>query len=281
MTPSIVKRATEPAPNPARSAMTQHRPHRSSRSRAWGHALPAAKSRMLKRNLLFLAITASATAALALCSKAQAAGGAYVVDNGGINAPGECNVDLWYRSNRQQGSEHGTVLVPACTFRQLPGVQLGAALQRQYADDHGETQVSPQVKLALLDREDLGLQLALAGSVHWALNRNHSFDGGDLNLPLTFSPSDRLHLNLNAGWSHAYDDGQQHHRWTWGTGVEYDLLQNLTLIAERYGQRGGEQAWQAGPRLHIGHDLDLDLLLGQHLTDQRDRWLTTGATLRF
>ncbi|QIH08433.1 MULTISPECIES: hypothetical protein [unclassified Pseudomonas] len=261
--------------------MTQHRPHRSSRSRAWGQPLPVAKSRMLKRNLLFLAITAGATATLALCSKAQAAGGAYVVDNGGINAPGECNVDLWYQADRRQGSNHNSVLVPACTFSQLPGVQLGAALQRQETDEHGETQLSPQVKLALLDRDDLGLQLALAGSAHWALNRSHSFDGGDLSLPLTFSPSDALHLNLSTGWSHAYDDGQQHHRWTWGTGVEYELLPSLTLIAERYGQRGGEQAWQAGPRLHIGHALDLDLILGQHLTDQRDRWLTTGVTLRF
>ena len=63
--------------------------------------------------------------------------------------------------------------------------------------------------------------------------------------------------------------------------MEYELLPSLTLIAERYGQRGGEQAWQAGPRLHIGHALDLDLILGQHLTDRRDRWLTTGVTLRF
>lgn len=68
--------------------MSKHRPHRSSRSASWGHTLPAAKSRMLKRNLLFLALTVGATATLALCSKAQAAGGAYVVDDGAINAPG-------------------------------------------------------------------------------------------------------------------------------------------------------------------------------------------------
>ncbi|MGC5699115.1 hypothetical protein J4P02_02805 [Pseudomonas sp. NFXW11] len=261
--------------------MSHHRPHRPSRSNAWGQSLPAAKTRMLKRNLLFLALTAGATATLALCSKAQAAGGAYVVDDGAINAPGECNVDLWYQSQRHQGSTHGSVLAPACTFSQLPGVQLGAALQRQQADGHGETQLSPQIKLQLLNREDLGLQLALAGSAHWATHRQHSFDGGDLSLPLTFSASERLRLNLNAGWSHAYDDGQQKHRETWGGGVEYDLVQSLTLIAERYGQRGGEQGWQAGPRLHVGQHLDLDLILGQHLTEGRERWLTTGATLRF
>ncbi|WP_300239047.1 hypothetical protein [Pseudomonas sp.] len=261
--------------------MSKHRPHRSSRSASWGHTLPAAKSRMLKRNLLFLALTAGATATLALCSKAQAAGGAYVVDDGAINAPGECNVDVWYQSTRHQGSSHNSVIAPACTFSQLPWVQLGAAVQRQQADAHGETQLSPQIKVQLLNREDLGLQLALAGSAHWALNRHHSFDGGDLTLPLTFSASDRLRLNLNAGWTHAYDDGEQNHRWTWGSGVEYDLMPSLTLIAERYGQRGGEQGWQAGPRLHVGQHLDLDLIVGQHLSEDRDRWLTTGATLRF
>ncbi|WP_047304089.1 hypothetical protein [Pseudomonas fluorescens] len=261
--------------------MSKHRPHRSSRCASWGHTLPAAKSRMLKRNLLFLALTAGATATLALCSKAQAAGGAYVVDDGAINAPGECNVDVWYQSTRHQGSSHNSVIAPACTFSQLPWVQLGAAVQRQQADGQGETQLSPLLKIALLDREDLGLQLALAGSAHWALNRHHSFDGGDLALPLTFSPAQSLRLNLNAGWTHAYDEGEQNHRWTWGTGVEYDLMPSLTLIAERYGQRGGEQGWQAGPRLHVGQHLDLDLIVGQHLSEDRDRWLTTGATLRF
>ncbi|MNT69169.1 hypothetical protein D3C72_2074670 [compost metagenome] len=63
--------------------------------------------------------------------------------------------------------------------------------------------------------------------------------------------------------------------------MEYDLADALTLIAERFGQRGGQQAWQAGPRLHIGERLDLDLVVGRDLTQDRDQWLTTGVTLRF
>ncbi len=90
-----------------------------------------------------------------------------------------------------------------------------------------------------------------------------------------------MRLNLNAGWSHAYNDGDQQHRLTWGTGFEYQLAEKLTLIGERYGQEGGEQAWQAGPRLHIGECVDVDLLVGRSLIGDRAQWLTTGATLRF
>jgi opacity protein-like surface antigen len=141
--------------------------------------------------------------------------------------------------------------------------------------------LSPQFKAQIFSREDLGLELALAGSTHFAFNRAHAFDGVDLNLPFTYQPFETLRLNLNAGWTHAYDDGEQNHRWTWGTGVEYDLARSLTLIAERYGQQGGEQAWQAGPRLHVGERIDVDLVVGRNLTGERDQWLTTGATLRF
>lgn len=261
--------------------MPKRTQNRYSRSTLGDHALIAAKSRMLKRNLMFLALTAGTTAILALCSKAHAAGGAYVVDDGAINAPRECNVDVWHQSARHKGSNHDSVIASACTFSQLPWMQLGAALQRQHADDHGETQFNPQFKAQLLNREDLGLQLALAGSAHWARHRAHSFDGADLSLPLTFNVTDNLRLNLNVGWAHAYDDGKQNHHSTWGIASEYDLTQRLTLIAERYGGQGGEQGWQAGPRLHVGQHLDLDLIAGQCSTKGCDRLLTTGATFRF
>lgn len=127
--------------------MPKHAQNHHSRTVQSDHALIAAKSRMLKRNLLFLAITAGTTATLALCAKAQAAGGAYVVDDGAINAPRECNVDLWHQSARHKGSNHDNVIASACTFNQLPWLQLGAALQRQYADGSGETQVNPQIKV--------------------------------------------------------------------------------------------------------------------------------------
>ncbi|MBU4631995.1 hypothetical protein [Pseudomonas chlororaphis] len=261
--------------------MSKYNPSRNNRFASLTRDLPPAKRRMLQRNLMFVTLTLSLIGLLTLVAKANAAGGAYGVDDGAINAPGECNLDLWYQSLRHQGSNHGAVFSPACTFAGLPWLQVGAALERSREDGHGETQLSPQLKAQLWNREDLGLQLALATSAHFALNRGHAFDGGDISLPLTYQPLQSLRLNFNAGWAHAYDDGQQNHRWTWGSGFEYDLGERLTLVAERYGQRGGEQAWQAGPRLHLGANLDLDLVLGGQLNEGRDRWLTSGATLRF
>ncbi|MGP0011195.1 MAG: hypothetical protein ACLPL7_00695, partial [Pseudomonas sp.] len=68
---------------------------------------------------------------------------------------------------------------------------------------------------------------------------------------------------------------------TWPSGMENDVLKSLTLVAERFGQQDGDQGWQAGPRLHIGKNLDIDLVAGQHLSGDHDRWFTTGATVRF
>jgi hypothetical protein len=242
--------------------------------------LPPSLRRTLRRNLLFISLTLSAITLLTTLSNARAAGGSYTVDDAAINAPGECNIDAWYQNGRHNSSSH-SVVSQDCTFKGLPSVQLGAAVQHSREDGGAQTQLSPQFKAQLFAWDDLGLALALAGTAHVAVNRAHAFDGGELNLPLTYQPLETLRLNLNAGWAHAYDDGEQNHRWTWGTGVEYDLARSLTLIAERYGQQGGKQAWQAGPRLHIGERIDVDLVLGRNLTGERDQWLTTGATLQF
>ena len=239
--------------------------------------LPPAKRRALRRNLIFIGLTLGLILLVALVSKAHAAGGAYVVDDGAINAPGACNVDAWYSANRHDGSTHSETLSPACTFAAMPSVQWGTALSRA---DH-ETQFSPQLKAQVLSRQDLGVEIAVSAGAHLALDRQHGFDGADLNVPFTWQALEALRLNLNAGWTHAYHDGDQQHRLTWGSGLEYELAHALTLIAERYGQAGGDQAWQAGPRLHLGEFVDVDLILGRSLTGARDQWLTTGATLRF
>ena len=117
--------------------------------------LPPAKRRALQRNLIFISTTLGLVLLIALLSKAQAAGGSYVVDDGAVNEPGECNVDAWYTANRHQGNIHNQTLNPACTFNALPWVQWSAALSRASNAGEAETQVSPQVKAQVWSREDL------------------------------------------------------------------------------------------------------------------------------
>lgn len=239
--------------------------------------LPPSRQRALRRNLIFVGTTLGSLLVLSLFAKAFAAGGAYKVDDGAINAPGECNVDGWFTRQRHDSSTHNATLSAACTSGAVPWLQWGAAVD----DSNTQTQVSPQLKAQLWSRQELGIEVALSAAAHFAVDRRHSFDGADLSLPLTWQPLDALRLNVNAGWAHAYDDGEQNHRLTWGTGFEYSLADSLTLIGERYGQQRGEQAWQAGPRVHIGRDVDVDLVVGRSLIGDRDQWLTTGATVRF
>nr|WP_314878274.1 hypothetical protein [uncultured Pseudomonas sp.] len=245
------------------------------------NSLPPSEVSMLPRKLQLFSVITVSIILLSIVPNAHAAGGVYAVDDGGVNAPGECNVDLWHQSARHDHANQQSVLSPACTFGALPWAQLGIEVEHGRQDGLSQTQLSPQLKVPLFEREALGLQVALASSAHVALNRSHAFDGADLNLPLTYSPSQAMRLNLNAGFSQVYDDGRRDHRWGWGAGLEFDLGQNLTLIVERYGQHGGEQAVQAGPRLHIGNSIDLDLVFGNNLAEGRDRWLSTGTTLRF
>ncbi len=103
---------------------------------------------------------------------------------------------------------------------------------------------------------------------------------GECNLD-AWHQRERHHGNRYQCLGHAYAEGERRHRWNWGVGMEYRVGQPLTLIAERFGESAGDSGWQAGPRLHLGERLDLDLLVGGHLRGERERWLVSGATLRF
>ncbi|AMB84656.1 hypothetical protein AWM79_04785 [Pseudomonas agarici] len=233
------------------------------------------------RAVLLVGATLGTFALLSIDSRAQAAGGSYIVDDGSLNDPGECNIDTWYKSSRHNASSGETALSQDCTPNSLPSLQFGADINRSRDDGQHQTLLSPHLKVSLLSRADLGLEAALSTALHFATARRHSLDGVELSVPLTYQPIDPLHLTVSGGWAQAYDDGRQHRALTWGTGVEYDVAHALTLVAERFGRQHGDQGWQTGPRLHIGEKLDIDLVVGHYLNGNRDRWLTTGATLRF
>ncbi|EPH0303894.1 hypothetical protein MMK89_005055 [Pseudomonas aeruginosa] len=237
--------------------------------------------RALSWRLGFVAAALACVLLLALLSEARAAGGAYRVDDGEIDPVGECNLDAWHQRERHHGNRYQSVLSPACTFSALPSVQLGAALVREGDAGDRHSRLSPELKTPLLARDDLGLALAFALSADLYLDRRHAFEGAGFNLPLSYQPFEALRLNAGVGLGHAYAEGERRHRWNWGVGMEYRVGQPLTLIAERFGESAGDSGWQAGPRLHLGERLDLDLLVGGHLRGERERWLVSGATLRF
>jgi len=243
--------------------------------------LPPPQRRALQRGVTFLGATFGTFLLLSIGSPAYAAGGSYVVDDGGVNDPGQCNIDTWYKSGRHDAARGESVLSADCTPTSLPSVQLGADINRSRNDGEHTTLLSPHIKASIFSREDLGLEAAVLAQPHFATDRRHAYDGSDLALPLTYKPFEALRLTVSAGWYHAYNDGDQQHGRTWGSGVEYDVAKSLTLVAERFGQQDGDQLWQAGPRLHIGQNLDIDLVVGHHLNGDRDRWFTTGATVRF
>lgn len=259
------------------------RPPHSAKSQAASRLtqLLTSRRRALRWRLLFVGAVLAVTLLLTLLSKAHAAGGAYVVDDAAINSPGECNVDAWHKGSRHQGSQYQSVLSSACTFGALPGYQLGASFSREPGDGGAAQHLSPQLKTQLLSQPALGLAVALAASADVALDRRHAFDGASLTLPVTLQPVEALRLNVNLGRVYAYDQAEHSNHWSWGGGIEYAAADALSLLAERFGERHADSGWQAGPRLHLGPALDLDLLLGRQLNAERDSWLVAGFSLRF
>lgn len=79
--------------------------------------LPPARRRALQRNLIFIGVSLGVVLLMVFFAKAHAAGGAYVVDDGAINAPGECNVDVDLILGRSLIGERDQWLTTVATLR--------------------------------------------------------------------------------------------------------------------------------------------------------------------
>nr|WP_242486758.1 hypothetical protein [Pseudomonas sp. TH49] len=261
-----------------RAKITVHAKNESS-SATFLHQISPHKSGGVYKTILFVGMTVGISLLLSFISIVHAAGGPYVVDDGAINAPGECNIDFAYKSQRHHQSTYQAELAQDCTFKELPSLQFGAAVLHSHDEGKRLDIVNPKIKVQVFSVNEL--EVAVVAGASFALDRGHSFDAAELALPMTYQPFETFRLNLSSGWAHEYNDGKQRHSWNWGTGVEYAPVEYLTLIAERFGQEGGDHGWQAGPRLHLGKQVDIDLVAGRHLNNGRDQWLASSITWRF
>jgi hypothetical protein len=194
-------------------------------------------------------------ALLAFPAPALAGGGARVVDDAEIAAPGVCQVESWATAGRGYRLVHAA---PAGTPRHLPNVEIGGFAE--YFRERGEEDVvvGPNLKIALRPAE-AGIGVALAGSLGFSLEDGR-IGSAALVVPLTFDLADRLRANLNAGW--AWTRGPVAHESVWGGQLEYAATQALGLVGELFGASGGALGYQAGLRWSPDErPFDLDLLV--------------------
>jgi opacity protein-like surface antigen len=209
---------------------------------------------------------------------AFAAGGAYAVDDSEVTEPGTCKADAWASFSDER--ERKFVVSPACTFSTLPFLEVSAAIERERsASREWSTGLGPKLKANLLPIEERGFGLAVAVGAGYA-TRTSRVDAWTAALLGSVEPMENMRVNLNLGWER--DREADRDFLTWGAGADVGIAEGWTLIGEVFGKDRGRTSAQFGVRPTVWDGrMDIDLIYGRNLGDERAHWLTLGVTLRF
>lgn len=224
---------------------------------------------------VFLKLIAAGLVGLATVSSAQAAGGAHIVDDAGVEIPGVCHLETWVSRHNTEG---GLVnLAPACTFEPLPYIEFGAAAQRTWGAG-ADTTIGPALKLNLRPL-DTGIGFGIIGAAAWSVSTGQA-ETASLILPVSFQLHERVRANINVGWHYLHAEQRQNQAFV-GAQIEADITRDLTLMAEAFTRDEGRPGAQVGLRWNPGRgNVDVDLLSGWR-TDGLTPWtITLGVTIR-
>jgi hypothetical protein len=251
-----------------------------------------AKMNALRRNLSSLAGAILGTAALLAPRAGLAAGGAYVVDDVEVAAPGACKVESW--ASFATNSDLAAVTSPACVVDLGRPVEIGGQFQRSRSDDAWGSSAAAKAKMNLIPLEGQPFGLAISGAATFDLITGQA-SSYSVNVPVTFVVNDQFRININGGY--LYDRANRIDYATWGAGFEWNFVKPLTLIGEIFGQAGKlpladvdaapspnafrEPRFQAGLRVTPQDNLDIDLIYGRNITGENANWMTVGLNVRF
>lgn len=224
---------------------------------------------------LFAAVPALCLALAAV--PAAAGGGAHVVDDDAVLDPGVCHNESWLTLAGDRPRRGLAVAAPACTFRQLPGLEL--ALGVQHAWDNGSaTGIAPAAKYNILPAAN-GFGLAVSGTATVSADTGR-VESYALAVPITVPVQENLLLHANLGWI-GEPGGSDQHALFWGGHIEYHAARNLQLMAEVFGRDRGAAGAQAGLRWVRDHGrIDLDLIAGHNIDGSGASSVTIGITIR-
>jgi hypothetical protein len=215
--------------------------------------------------------------ALASPDQARAAGGAFAVDDAGVDQPGACKVEAW--GSFARNDDFIGVVAPACVVSFGRPVELGLQVDRTRSGGEWGTGLSLKAKspvIPLTDEARYGV--ALVGGVGFDLTARQTAEWF-FNVPFTARISEPFLINLNVGglW-----DRLEHRGFvTWGAGFELALAARVTLLGEVFGQDSEPPGAQLGLRYTPHERIDFDLIYGRNLTGERADWITFGVNLRF
>jgi hypothetical protein len=221
---------------------------------------------------------------LLLPAKANAAGGAFIVDDAEIGKPGDCKVESWVALASNHDLQ--AITQPACVVNLGKPVELGGAVARTRSSDIWQTSAGPKAKINLLPVEDGRVGVGLAGAAGWDLATGE-YLFNLLYVPFTFQLRDDFRINLNAGWQYNAPSRQSYA--IWGAAFEWTFKKPVTLIGEVFGLVGpdSDPSTITSPRAQLGlrytpqEKIDIDVIYGHNITGENAHWLTLGVNLRF
>ena len=223
-------------------------------------------------------IAAAAALALSVNQGASfAAGGAFFVDNAGVDDPGACKVEAWASGTRN--GDRGFAVAPACAVSLGRPVEFGVQFDRVKFDGEWTSAGAVKAKTSLIpftDSAHFGAAISGAAIMSFATNEIAAYV---VNVPLSFRVAEPLQLNVQIGglWERA--TGHEH--FTWGTGFELALTPQLTFVGEVFSLASEHRGAQAGLRFTPHEKIDFDLIYGHNLAGEKSDWITLGVNVRF
>jgi hypothetical protein len=188
-----------------------------------------------------------------------------------------CQVEAWSRTNR--GSREQWML-PACNLTGNLEVTLGGSVTRAFGGSStSDVILQGKILLKPLESNGYGLGLAVGYGAHPAAHASRPLGDPYFYLPASFSyADDRVVVHLNGGARHVRGEAL---RATWGIGSEIMIASRAYLIAETFGESGGNTAFQAGLRLWlIPNRVQVDTTYGNQFGHPPDsRWFSIGLRL--
>jgi hypothetical protein len=210
---------------------------------------------------------------------ANAAGGAYIVDDTSLINPGSCQVEAW--AGVGSSSSHRAAIAPGCTFSAFPHAEPSITFERERINRNSTSYVTPELKTRILPKEEYGLGFGATIGTRYDSSDSRS-DRTNIKGLFSVDASDRTTFNANLGY-------ERHHRRRdndaiWGVGADIGVYENTDMIVEVFGSSSDHQktGFQAGLRpSFMNGNVNLDVIAGRHVTEGSTSWLTVGTRVGF
>lgn len=208
---------------------------------------------------------------------AVAAGGAFAVDDAGVDEPGDCKVEAFTSFARNQ--DFIGAVAPACVVSLGRPVELGAQVDRSRSGGEWGTGLSLKAKTAIVPfTDEAKIGVALVGGVGFDLTARETAEWF-VTVPVSIRLTETFQINFNAGG--LWDRIEHKSYFTWGAGFELALGDKHSVLGEVFGQGSDDPGAQIGLRYTPHERIDFDLIYGRNLTGERSDWITAGVNLRF